>query len=118
MSSRGFFASLLLAGSSCIVAGCSEPPGPTGTNPEELYLHHCAKCHARAGEPGGPNLGGSKGPDLSHIGSATGMTVDWLTEYISNPQSKRPDVRVMPAFNTKMTPEQIKALAEWLAAKK
>jgi len=117
MSRRGF-ASLLLAGLVGIVAGCSKPAGPTTTNPEELYLHYCAECHARAGEPGGPNLGGSKGPDLSHIGSATGMTVDWFTEYISNPQSKRPMVRIMPAFGDKMTPEQIRAIAEWLAAKK
>ena len=118
MSLRGYFAPLLLAASVCVVAGCSEPVGPTGTDPEALYLFHCAKCHARAGEPGGPTVGGSKGPDLAHIGSASGMTVEWLTEYISNPQSKRPKVRIMPAFGEQLSQEQIRSLAEWLAAKK
>lgn len=113
---------LSVAASLCLsvvaLTGCGEPPGPAGTDPEALYQHHCAKCHARAGQPGGPTLGGSKGPDLSHIGSATGMTADWIAAYVANPKSMRPDARLMPAFGDKMTPEQIRALAEWLAAKK
>jgi mono/diheme cytochrome c family protein len=89
-----------------------------GNDPEALYQYHCAKCHARAGEPGGPTMGGSKGPDLTHIGSATGMNVEWFTDYIRNPKSRRPDARLMPAFGDKMTDEQIRSLAAWLAAKK
>jgi len=118
MTCRVVFVPLLLSVSALVLSGCSEPVGPAGTDPEPLYQFHCAKCHARAGEPNGPNLGGSKGPDLSHIGSASGMTVDWLTEYITEPQSKRPKVRVMPAFGGKMSQEQIRSLSEWLAAKK
>ncbi|MBA4191386.1 MAG: hypothetical protein C0467_25685 [Planctomycetaceae bacterium] len=118
MLRRGWFAPLLFAVPVGILAGCGEPAAPIAPGPEGLYQHYCAKCHARAGEPGGPIIGGSKGPDLTHIGSATGMTVDWLTDYISNPKSRRPDARLMPAFNDKMTPEQIRSLAEWLAAKK
>ena len=46
--------------------------------------------HARPGPPtGGPTRGGSKGPDLAHIGSATGMTADWLAAYIKDPKSQR-----------------------------
>ncbi len=118
MSRRGLFGSLLAVSVGAITGCRSEQVGPTGTDPVALYEFHCARCHARAGEPGGPTVGGSKGPDLAHIGSATGMTVDWLTEYISNPQSKRPKVRIMPAFGEQLSQEQIRSLAEWLAAKK
>jgi mono/diheme cytochrome c family protein len=97
-------------------AGCASKP--TATGPEGLYLENCARCHARAGEPGGPSLGGSKGPDLSHIGSAKGMTVEWLTSYIRDPKSVRPDAKMMPAFGDKLSEEQIRSLAEYLAARK
>jgi mono/diheme cytochrome c family protein len=97
--------------------GCS-PSKPASSEPQALYDFHCARCHARAGEPGGPSLGGSVGPDLSRIGSAKGMTPEWLSSYIRNPKSVRPDARVMPAFEDKMTEEEIRSLAEWLSKKK
>ena len=99
------------------VLGCG-PSRPASSDPEALYEFHCARCHARAGEPGGPSLGGSKGPDLGRIGSARGMTVEWLTSYIRNPKSVRPDAKMMPAFEGEMTEEQIRSLAEYLAQKK
>jgi mono/diheme cytochrome c family protein len=114
---RGFVAPVLLAGMVFVLAGCG-PEKPVAAGPEGLYEVHCARCHARAGEPGGPRLGGSKGPDLTHIGSAKGMTKEWLADYIRDPNSKRPDQRTMPAFGDKMSDEQIRSLAEWLAAKK
>ena len=97
--------------------GCG-PDKPAASGPEGLYDHHCARCHARAGEPQGPSLGGSKGPDLTHIGSAKGMTVEWLTSYIRNPKSVRPDAKMMPAFEGEMREAEIRSLAEWLAARK
>lgn len=119
MSRRGSvpFVSLVLV--VFALAGCGgQPPPPPGAGPEALYQYHCARCHARAGEPGGPTRGGSKGPDLTHIGSATGMTADWLSAYIKDPKSQRPDAKLMPAFGDKMTDAEIRSLAEWLAAKK
>jgi mono/diheme cytochrome c family protein len=91
---------------------------PTTIEPQALYDFHCARCHARAGEPGGPSLGGSVGPDLSRVGSNRGMTADWLAAYIRNPKSMRPDARVMPAFEGEMTEEQIRLLAGFLMKKK
>lgn len=117
MSRRGFVPLVALAVSSCLLAGCGSSV-PTAEGTEGLYLKHCARCHARAGEPGGPARGGSKGPDLKHIGSASGMTVEWLTEYIRDPKSKRPDAKLMPAFGGEMSDAEIRSLAEWLAAKK
>lgn len=97
--------------------GCG-PSKPASSEPQALYDFHCARCHARAGEPGGPSLGGSVGPDLSHVGSNRGMTADWLAAYIRNPKSMRPDAKVMPAFEEKMTEAEIRTMAEWLANKK
>jgi cytochrome c553 len=101
----------------CFYSGCG-PSKPASSDPQTLYDFHCTRCHARAGEPGGPSLGGSVGPDLRHIGSAKGMTAEWLAAYIRNPKSQRPDARVMPAFEDKMSDDEIRSLAEFLAAKK
>src|SRR5262245_29457625 len=87
--------------------GCS-PSKPASSEPDALYQFHCARCHARAGEPGGPSLGGSVGPDLSHVGSNKGMTAEWITVYVKNPKSMRPDARVMPSFEGEMTEGQIR----------
>ena len=100
-----------------VLPGCG-PSKPASSEPQDLYDFHCARCHARAGEPGGPSLGGSQGPDLSHIGSAKGMTAEWLAAYIRDPKSIRPDAKLMPAFEGKMTDAEIRGLAEWLSKKK
>jgi mono/diheme cytochrome c family protein len=99
------------------LAGCGKSdPGEGG--PKVTYENHCAKCHARSGEPGGPGIGGSRGPDLSKVGANPAHTAEWLADYIRDPKSKRPDAKLMPAFGGKLTEAQIKELAEWLAAKK
>ncbi len=100
----------------CALSGCGTKPDPAETSPQVLYDQHCAKCHARAGEPGGPGIGGSRGPNLTKIG--TERDAEWLTAYIRDPKSKKPDPKLMPAFGGTLTDEQIRALAEWLAAKK
>jgi mono/diheme cytochrome c family protein len=101
-------------------AGCGGPKVDTSEmSPEVLYQQHCAKCHARAGEPGGPGIGGSRGPDISKIGQE--RDADWLFAYVRNPLSVKPKAqgaRLMPAFEGTLTDEQIRALAVWLAAKK
>ena len=99
------------------LGGCG-PGDPGASGPKATYDNHCAKCHARAGEPGGPSLGGSRGPDLSKVGANPKHTAEWLADYIRDPKSKRPDAKLMPAFKDTLTEAQIKELAEWLAAKK
>jgi cytochrome c551 len=99
------------------LTGCGKGE-PTATGPQGTFDQHCAKCHAQAGQPGGPGVGGSRGPNLNKIGAESGHTAEWLADFIRDPKSKRPDARLMPAFGGKLTDEQIKELAEWLAAKK
>lgn len=100
-----------------VLRGCGPKPQPA-PGPQGLYDQHCAKCHARAGEPGGPSIGGSRGPDLSHIGSNKGRDAEWFAKWIRDPKSVDPNARLMPAFKDTLTEEQIRELAEWLAAKK
>jgi mono/diheme cytochrome c family protein len=105
-----------------LVAGCwargPAPADPAVTDPQVLYDQHCARCHARAKEPGGPQLGGSKGPSLAKIGAARGRTAESIAAFIRDPKGQDPDARLMPAFAEVLSDEQIRILAEWLAAKK
>jgi mono/diheme cytochrome c family protein len=108
---------LLLA--TCLLAGCGKstdhPPGSA----EALFAEHCARCHAQAGEPGGPpGLGSSKGPNLAKIGAAKGRDAEYFTAFIRDPKTVRPKAKLMPAFGDKLTAEQIQTLAEYLAARK
>ena len=72
----------------CVLAGCGKGE-PIAAGPQGTYDQHCAQCHARAGQPGGPSLGGSKGPSLEKIGKE--HDADWLAEFIRDPKSKRSD---------------------------
>jgi mono/diheme cytochrome c family protein len=100
----------------CALVGCGGKSAPAATGPKATFDNNCASCHARAGEPGGPGIGGSRGPDLSKIGKE--HDAKWLAAYISDPNSVRPDAKLMPAFKDKLTEAQIRELAEWLAARK
>lgn len=100
----------------CASWGCGSKEQPA-SGPKGLFDQHCARCHAQAGEPGGPGVGSSKGPSLAHIGSEPNRTADWLADYIRDPQRKRPDAK-MPKFEGKLTDEEIRSLAEYLAAMK
>lgn len=97
--------------------GCGESK-PPAAGPQGLYDVHCAKCHAQAGEEGGPGVGGSRGPNLSKIAERPGRTAEWLADYIRDPKATKPGAKLMPAFGDTLTAAQIKELAEWLAAKK
>lgn len=103
----------------CLLSGCGKQASdaPPIGDPKILFDMHCGKCHAQAGEPGGPKLGSSKGPNLTHIGSEPGHGADWLASYIRNPKSQSSDAR-MPKFEGVMKDEEIRTLAEHLAKQK
>lgn len=110
-------AALSFAAGACVLAGCG-PSQPVAAGPQGTYEQHCAKCHARAGEPGGPSMGGSRGPDLSKVGGYKGRNAEWFAAWIRDPRSVDPNARLMPAFKDELSEQQIQELAEWLAAKK
>lgn len=119
MRKRRFICVLGTAGLLTLLAGCgkSGANAPAITDPKVLFEMRCAKCHAQAGEPGGPRLGSSKGPNLTHIGSEPGRTAQWIEKYIRDPKSERADAR-MPKFAGEMKDEEIHTLAEYLAGRK
>ncbi|HUR53473.1 MAG TPA: c-type cytochrome [Gemmataceae bacterium] len=117
MKARPSLAAVLIL----VAAGCGRPVpknDPSVTDPEQLFQIQCARCHARTGEPGGPQYGGSMGPPLAKIGSASGMSAEYIAEYIRDPKKKKSVSGVMPAFGGVLTDEQIRAVAEWLSKKK
>ena len=109
-----------------VALGCGKSPttgggpgGPGGASSGNgLFDQHCLKCHSVDGSAGGGMKGpGMKGPDLAKTGAAPEHTAAWVADHIKNPKSHKPDSR-MPAFDGNLTPEQIKELADFLAAKK
>ncbi len=117
MAGRWVFAYVLVTGFLALT-GCGKD-APVAAGPQGTYDQHCAKCHAQAGEKGGPPaVGGSKGPKLEKIGAEPGRNAEYLAAYIRDPKSVKPGAKMMPAFGDKLSEAQIKELAEWLAAKK
>ena len=91
-------------------SGCHSPASST-QEPAQLFQLHCARCHAQAGEVGGPQLGASQGPDLRDIGRR--RSPEWIADYIRQPTNRRPNAR-MPAFAGQLSEEQIRTLADYL----
>jgi len=104
--------------------GCGSHKSTT-TEPEALYQENCARCHARAGEPGGPTMGGSLGPNLSHIATEAetmkpGMDARaYISESIHDPQAfivpGYPPV--MPSFRGTLTEDEINQVIAFLLTK-
>jgi mono/diheme cytochrome c family protein len=122
MFDRCWLVILALAGLLCMLAGCgsgnSGADSPAISDPKVLYNMHCSKCHAQAGESGGPKMGSSKAPDLTHIGSKPGRDAEWLAKVIRDPKSVLPNSKLMPKFEGVMKEEEIRTLAEYLAGLK
>jgi cytochrome c553 len=103
----------------CTLSGCGKQGSDSqpSRDPIVLFDVHCSKCHAQAGEPGGPKIGGSKGPSLAHIGSESGRNAEWIANYIRDPKSVRENSR-MPKFGGELKEDEIRTLAEYLAERK
>ncbi|WP_248929731.1 c-type cytochrome [Paenibacillus hamazuiensis] len=84
-------------------------PGPYLTDApqpvQELFKQNCMSCH-------GTNLEGKVGPktNLQHV--AGKMSKEQIAKQISNGGGG------MPSFGTKLKPEDVAALADWLSTKK
>jgi mono/diheme cytochrome c family protein len=120
MSHRSCLIVLALTALFCTLSGCgkSGTDSPPIGDPKVLFEIHCSKCHAQAGESGGPKLGSSKGPNLTHIGAEPGHNAEWIAKFIRDPKSVRDDAKMMPKFEGIMKEEEIRTLVEYLAGRK
>jgi ubiquinol-cytochrome c reductase cytochrome b subunit len=75
----------------------------------QTYAEACVMCHAVSGE------GGTVGPDLSEVGRRRDEAQ--LRQIISE-GARTPGKPAMPAFQTRLTPEQIAALSSYLASRR
>ena len=74
-----------------------------------LVNRSCLGCHVIDGS------GGHDGPELSHAGSK--LDAATIERRVINPLDVKPDAQ-MPAFAGKLSPEDIRAIASWLATRK
>jgi len=74
-----------------------------------VYGAWCASCHIIDGE------GVKNGPDLTRIGEK--HDAKWLQSWISDPEAidEKAD---MPAFGDRLSPDELRAVADFLAARK
>ena len=74
------------------------------------YAETCVVCHRISGE------GGTVGPDLTLVGER--RSEQEIHDFIEDPEAMMGEPSQMPAFGTRLRPEQIDALAKYLAARK
>ena len=101
------------------------PSSDLGRQGEEIFLRSaCIGCHT----VNGTIAAGRLGPDLTHVGSretiAAGVlenNITNLVDWISNPADIKPgidpadDSRFMPAFESSLQPDEIRAIAQYLS---
>jgi mono/diheme cytochrome c family protein len=97
-----------------VAAASPAPAGPGGGG--SVFDQNCAKCHALGSDSGG-GRGKGKGPDLSAVGADPAHTPAWIAEHIRNPKAHKPQSR-MPSFDGKLSDDEIRKLADDLAARK
>jgi ubiquinol-cytochrome c reductase cytochrome b subunit len=92
-------------------AGAGSPPSLTGDarTATLVFGRYCANCHMIDGE------GGDQGPDLTRAGKE--RDVKWLHEWITDPEAMDA-LANMPAFGDRLTPEELTAITNFLAARK
>jgi mono/diheme cytochrome c family protein len=74
-----------------------------------IFARYCVGCHVIDGD------GGNEGPDLSHEG--TKRDLDTLRKWIADPESVDPKAE-MPAFEDRLTPEELDTIARYIASRR
>jgi mono/diheme cytochrome c family protein len=74
-----------------------------------IFGRYCVGCHTIDGE------GGTDGPNLSHIG--TKHDADYFKRLIDDPEAVNPKAE-MPSFGSRLSEEELSAIADYLAGRK
>jgi mono/diheme cytochrome c family protein/Zn-finger nucleic acid-binding protein len=102
------------------LADTRQPGGETlasGSGKQIYDSLDCSRCHSIGGSLGGGKKKRGPGPDLSRVGANPSHTVEWISEPIRNPRSHRANSR-MPGYEEKISREELRSLAEYLASLK
>jgi mono/diheme cytochrome c family protein len=106
----------------------SPEPRPSQPNPnagesdqyaagKEVFQRSCARCHRIGGsEGGGGGFGRSRGPDLGTIGRT--RDADWLMGFVRDPKSRKPGSNMPAIPPQRLTDEDLRAVAVYLASLK
>ena len=78
---------------------------------KQVFQRTCARCH-RIGDSGG----GRQGPDLATIGRT--RDADWVMGYVRDPQSRKPESRMRAIPPQRLSDEDLRAVAVYLASLK
>jgi mono/diheme cytochrome c family protein len=80
---------------------------------KKIYnMNGCARCHSMSNA--GPK---KKGPSLAKVANDPKHTVEWFVSFVGDPKTERPEAK-MPPFEKKIQPDDMRALAEFLASLK
>ena len=74
-----------------------------------VFARHCVGCHVIDGD------GGKDGPELSHEGSKHDLAA--IRRRIIDPEAVDPDAD-MPAFGKRLTPQELDAIAAYVASRR
>jgi ubiquinol-cytochrome c reductase cytochrome b subunit len=101
----------ILAYMRTVHGGGTTPPSLEGEARLATFVlgMYCGNCHTIDG------AGGTDGPDLTHAGGK--RDTKWLREWIADPEAVDPDAE-MPSFGNRLTPEELTAVSNYLAARK
>jgi predicted Zn finger-like uncharacterized protein len=78
----------------------------------------CSRCHTIGTTSAGGFRKEPRGPSLARVGADTNHTVEWLSQQIRDPRSHRPGSRMPPYGEDKLSRENLRSLAEYLASLK
>jgi ubiquinol-cytochrome c reductase cytochrome b subunit len=92
-------------------AGATSPPAVAGETRIATFVlgRYCANCHTIDGG------GGNEGPDLTRAGEK--RDAKWLQTWISDPEAVDDEAQ-MPSFGERLSPEELSAVSNYLAARK
>ena len=90
-------------------------PGSMGGTPtgNAVFDKNCLGCHAASASAGGGLK--RKGPNLAKVGAE--RNVEWLSDHVKDPKTHKPGSG-MPEFASKLTPDEIKNVSEFMAGLK
>jgi mono/diheme cytochrome c family protein len=99
----------------------SQPRPDTGGSDQfaagkEVFQRSCARCHRIGGSGGGGGFGQSRGPNLATIGRTRDAA--WLMGFVRNPKSRKPDSSMPAIPPQRLSDEDLRAVAVYLASLK